>query len=151
MAEHILTPVAVEPPEDEPLEWEDDFIEYFTLTPVMAFACRMVNSTREPSGRINRKMVMTHLEQSNRFAERFQFAKEDAIDNAEVRAWSSATVGGDNRMLRWILTKQRPMPYGEKVAVEHTGDIGKPVYTPIIVKGVNKDDEIEPMPEGFVL
>lgn len=121
------------------LNWQDTFLEHYEKTFNIAYSAKMAG--------VSRPTVYKYLERDPDFKERFDNARESAIDTLEGSAYNRATYGvptikktydlktgtvtsettsvqfSDSITLK-MMEANRPEVYRTKTAIEHSGSIG---------------------------
>ncbi len=105
-------------------EWEPKFVQALAVHAVVGRAAKDAG--------IARSTAYLRREKSSRFRAQWDEALEEALDSIELAVFTTARQG-DMPTARWLLSRRRPQVYGDRVALEHTGPDGAPIFPTVEV------------------
>ena len=117
--------------------WRERFVKAMREYPVVSHAAQFAG--------VSRKTAYEHRNSNPDFAADWDEAKQDGLDKLELLAYEKAR-NGDVGLLKWLLSCNRPNPYGERTRHEITGPEGSPFEVVLSWgNGIDKHGE-EPEP-----
>lgn len=99
-------------------DWKPDFLEAYAES-------GNVKASAEGAG-VTKQAVYQARKRSERFAEQFQQARDEAADHLEGVAFKRAEDSSDT-LLIFLLKGLKPETYGDRVRQEHSGPGGAPI------------------------
>ena len=91
---------------------------------------------------INRRTAYKWRANSQRFADEWDEAIEEAMDMLEAQAYNIAYSDRDPHMIRWLLSRRRSHKWGDRQTVDHRGAVNVDFPTPLVIRSADANPEL---------